>query len=304
MYTNTTGPNPAEPLKRFFREGSVLANLIIINVVVWLLVQIFSLIFFLYNQPDAALATTSIIRIFGVPAFLPALFNKPWTIVTYMFLHVDVWHILFNMLWLYWFGKIFQEYLGSRKLLVVYLLGGISGALVYILAFNVFPVFAPSLPISCALGASASVMAIVTAVSFKVPDFNISLLFIGRIRIIYLAIALFVFDFFMIPTGNAGGHIAHIGGALFGFLYSQFSSASFGNRAKWTRPGRDFFRKKPMQATPFESTSRPLSDEEFNLQKVKKQRRMDDILEKISKGGYDSLTRDEKEFLFKSSGKR
>ena len=304
MYPNATEPSLADNLKRFFREGSVLANLIIINVAVWILIQGFRIIFFLYNQPDAALATTSIIRIFGVPASLPSLLNKPWTVVTYMFLHIDIWHILFNMLWLYWFGKIFQEYLGSRKLLIVYLLGGISGAFVYILAFNIFPVFSYALPQSYALGASASVMAIVTAISFKVPKYSVYLLFFGRIRILYLAIALFVFDFFMIPTGNAGGHIAHIGGALFGVLDIQLTAKSFrtGNRERKRQSG--FFRKKTMQAGSYDPGSRPLRDEEYNLLKAEKQKRMDDILDKISKGGYDSLTKDEKDFLFRSSGKR
>ena len=304
MNPYSANPNPGDNLKRFFREGSVLANLIIVNVAVWLLVQVFRIIFFLYNQPDAALATTSIIRIFGVPASVPLLINKPWTIVTYMFLHIDLSHILFNMLPFFWFGKIFQEYLGSRKLLVVYFLGGISGALVYILAFNIFPVFAPSLPISYALGASASVMAIVTAISFKVPNYSVNLLFFGRIRILYLAIALFIFDFFMIPAGNAGGHIAHIGGALFGFLYIQLSGLA-GNLPpggfKWWR---GFFRKKTMKASINYTGTRAVSDEEYNLQKAEKQKRMDRILDKISKGGYDSLTRDEKDFLFRSSGKR
>ncbi|MCX6285705.1 MAG: rhomboid family intramembrane serine protease [Bacteroidetes bacterium] len=299
-----TEPSPGDNLKRFFREGSALANLIIINVVVWLLVQVFRIIFFLYNQPDAALATTSIIRIFGVPASLTSLINKPWTVLTYMFLHIDIWHVLFNMLWLYWFGKIFQEYLGGRKLMVVYFLGGISGALVYIFAFNIFPVFSPSLPISYALGASASVMAIVTAISFKVPNYSVYLLFFGRIRILYLAIALFIFDFFMIPTGNAGGHIAHIGGALFGFLYIQLVVRSNGSVSGAYKRKGWFFRKKTMKVTANDNTSRPISDEEYNVQKAQKQKRMDSILDKISKGGYDSLTRDEKDFLFRSSGKR
>lgn len=302
MYANQTGP--AENLKRFFREGSVLANLIIINVSVWVLVQVVRVIFFLYNQPDEDLATSAIIRIFGVPASIPSLFAKPWTMATYMFLHIDIWHILFNMLWLYWFGRIFQNYLGNKKLLAVYLLGGISGALVYVAAFNIFPVFSQALPLSYALGASASVMAIVSAISFKVPDYTVHLLFLGRVRIIYLALALFVFDFFMIPAGNAGGHIAHIGGAIFGFLYILFSSKTDLNNTAAGWFNFDFFKRKPRFKTGSFNTGRPVSDEEYNRNKADKQKRIDEILEKISKGGYDSLTRDEKEFLFRSSGKR
>lgn len=297
-------PSLGDNLKRFFREGSALANLIIINIAVWLLVQVFRIFFFLYNQPDSAIATSSIIRIFGVPAFIPSLMHKPWTVLTYMFLHIDIWHILFNMLWLYWFGKIFQEYLGNRKLLLVYVLGGISGALVYIFAFNIFPVFSATLPQSYALGASASVMAIVTAISFKVPNYSVYLLFFGRIRILYLAISLFIFDFFMIPTGNAGGHIAHIGGALFGFLYIQLTAKAISAGSGAYKRHGGFFHRKTRNDAGHDASHRPLSDEAYNLQKAEKQKRMDFILDKISKGGYDSLTRDEKEFLFKSSGKR
>jgi len=302
MYT--TQPNAADNLKRFFREGSALANLIIFNIAVWVLVQAFRIIFFLYNQPDAAIATTAIIRIFGVPASLPSLLNKPWTLITYMFLHIDVWHVLFNMLWLYWFGKIFVEFMGNKKLVLVYFLGGISGALVYILAFNFFPVFSAALPQSYALGASASVMAIVTAAAFKVPDYTVYLLFFGRIRIIYMAIALFVFDFFMIPTGNAGGHIAHIGGAMFGFLYIQLFANAGSRWFDWQHSGRSRFRGTTSWNETYENPRRPVSDEDYNVSKIQKQKKMDDILDKISKGGYDSLTKEEKEFLFKSSGKR
>lgn len=304
MNPYSSGPNPAENLKRFFREGSVLANLIIVNVAVWLLVQVFRVIFSFISVQEETLGTSAIIRFFGVPAYLPTLAGKPWTLLTYMFLHVEIWHVLFNMLWLYWFGKIFQEYLGSRKLLIVYFLGGLSGAIVYVLAFNIFPAFAYILPQSYALGASASVMAIVTAIAFKEPDFSVYLMFFGRIRILYLAIALFIFDFFMIPAGNAGGHIAHIGGALFGFLYIQFTTRTFRSSPGGNMKGKRSSARRASEYTSYDTDQRPLSDEEYNLQKKEKQKRMDEILEKISKGGYDSLTRDEKEFLFRSSGKR
>jgi len=304
MDNYSPGPGAAENLKRFFREGSVLANLIIVNVAVWLLVQVFRVIFSLISVQDETLGTSAIIRFFGVPAYLPTLAGKPWTVLTYMFLHVEIWHVLFNMMWLYWFGKIFQEYLGSRKLLIVYILGGLSGAVVFVLAFNIFPAFSYILPQSYALGASASVMAIVTAIAFKEPDFSVYLLFFGRIRILYLAIALFIFDFFMIPAGNAGGHIAHIGGALFGFLYIQITTRSFRLPSAWKKRPNKTSGWKVSENQAYESNQRPLNDEEYNLQKKEKQKRMDEILDKISKGGYDSLTRDEKDFLFRSSGKR
>ena len=131
-----------------------------------------------------------------------------------MFMHGSFTHILFNMLWLFWFGQIFLQYLNSRQLLSVYLMGGISGAILFVLFYNIFPVYSNSLVLATTIGASGSVMAIVTAISFYVPNYSINLLLIGRIKIIYIAVALFVMDFFKIDSSNSGGHIAHIGGAL------------------------------------------------------------------------------------------
>ena len=133
--------NLSDEIKRFFTGGSVLAILILINVGVWILTKAVYVIFFLYNQPDVLLADAWILHYFALPALPGELVSRPWTLVTYMFLHIDFWHILFNMLWLFWFGRIFMEYLTSRQLLFTYLAGGLAGGLLYILAFNIFPVF-------------------------------------------------------------------------------------------------------------------------------------------------------------------
>jgi len=193
-------------------------------------------------------------------------------------------------------------------LLFTYLAGGLAGGLLYILAFNIFPVFQNTHGQSLALGASASVMAIVTAISFFVPNYSIQLLFIGRIRILYLAILLFVFDFVAIPSGNAGGHIAHIGGAFFGYFFSlymrktryAYSTGAFSSLLK--NVGR-LFRPGPRVSSSHPNTGRPKTDEDYNVEKNLRQKRIDTILEKISRGGYDSLTKEEKDFLFRSSGK-
>ncbi|NQV01999.1 MAG: rhomboid family intramembrane serine protease [Bacteroidia bacterium] len=299
--------NPFSDARNFFRQKSVLSYLVIINIAVWILIQMFRVLAFLLDKPDSDSAFSVVIDYFAVPASLPLLLERPWTLFTYMFLHVGIWHILFNMLWLFWFGRIFPEYLTQKQLLWVYILGGLAGAFAYILAFNIFPVFEPMVVTSYALGASASVMAVVTAIAFYVPNYTIYLLFFGRIKIVYIAIALFILDFFTIPGGNAGGQIAHIGGALLGFLFiksirpSSISSYSpKGSFSSWL--SRMFIVRKK---TPDRNRSprRPVTDDEFNQQKAQQQKRIDMILDKISKGGYDSLTREEKEFLFKSSGK-
>jgi len=306
MYKQTQPP--FTEVRNFFRKKTALTYLIMINIGIWILIQILRVLSFLYNNPDSDSLFSAVIDYLAVPASLPVLLSRPWTLLTYMFLHVSIWHILFNMLWLYWFGRIFLEYLAEKQLVWVYILGGLAGACIFVLAFNIFPVFQPQLELSYALGASASVMAIVTAISFYVPNYTIYLLFFGRVRIVYLAVALFIFDFFMIPTGNAGGHIAHIGGALLGFIFIKTVRRS---AVSYYSPRRSFsswfhrmFSSRPK--TGYQSSqvnSRPVSDEEYNTQRAQQQKRIDSILEKISKGGYDSLTRDEKEFLFKSSGK-
>ena len=275
---------------------------------IWILTKVVYVIFFLYNHPDVTLVDNLILHYFALPANSGDLASHPWTLITYMFLHIDFWHILFNMLWLFWFGKIFMEYLNSSQLLFTYLAGGIAGGLLYILAYNIFPVFHTTLGASVALGASASVMAIVTAISFFVPNYSINLLFFGRIRILYLAILLFAFDFIAIPAGNAGGHIAHIGGAFFGYFFSlwlrknkvTYSTGFFKTIMKkvcrFFMPGLKISTSSPY-------SGRPKTDEEYNSEKNLYQKRVDSILEKISKGGYESLTREEKDFLFRSSGK-
>ena len=294
--------------RSFFRERSVLTYLVILNVVIWGILQALKVIFYLYNRESAPDDIHQVIDLLAVPAYLPNLAMQPWSIFTYMVLHDSIWHILFNVLWLYWFGKIFLQYLDQRQLLLVYILGGLAGAVVYILAYNIFPVFAVALPDSYALGASASVMAIVTAIAFHVPNYTLYLLLIGRVRIVYLAIALFVFDFFMIPSGNAGGHIAHIGGALFGFTWIRLIYPAL--RGKFREPWKKFtghgwsvFRNKKREEPRGPYGHRPMTDDEFNAKRAENQKKIDAILEKISRGGYESLTREEKELLFRSSKK-
>lgn len=307
MYGTT---NPLDELKSFFRKGSALSVLIAINLAVWVLAKGIAVVFFLYNRPGPDAADSFLLHLLALPASIPGLLHRPWSIVTYMFFHLDFWHILFNMLWLYWFGKIFLRYLGTRQLTSVYLLGGLAGGALYLIAFNIFPVFGLQREVSMALGASAAVMAVVTAIAFHAPYYSLQLIFIGRVKIIYLAIVLFVFDFFAIPGSNSGGHIAHIGGAVYGFIWAMTRtqtvgtpfSALFGNLASTFR-NRFAFRKKQRPDPRNHYQSRPKTDVEYNAEKAEKQRRIDAILDKISKGGYESLSKEEKEFLFSSTNK-
>lgn len=302
--------NPFQGIGAFFRSGSVLSILIIINVATWIAISFVRVPLFLTRVSDDSV-NEFILQYLALPADPATLILRPWTLLTYMFLHIEFFHILFNMLWLYWFGKIFVDYLSSRKLLITYILGGISGGLLYILFFNTFPVFEAQRGISFALGASAAVMAIVTTIAFYIPNYSFNFIFIGKVKIIVIFIFLFVIDFFMIRSDNSGGHIAHIGGALFGILYATWIRRGFNIRELGDSFGTRRFRNvrtfdqfgKRRKASRQERPARTMNDDEYNMMKAEKQKKVDEILEKIKQSGYDSLTKAEKEFLFKESEK-
>lgn len=287
-------------IKKSFREGSALIQLIYINTGIFLAINILYIFLFLFSVPGAS---AKVIPWFGVPAYLPNLATHPWTILTYMFTHQSFFHILFNLLWLYWFGKIFLEYFDQKQLLAVYILGGISGAVLYIITFNIFPAFDPVLHQSIAIGASASIMAIIVAISTYVPNYTLYLLFIGQVKIKYIALFAFISTALLDFSTNSGGKIAHIGGALLGYLFTlryrqgKDISRSFNRVADsiftWFQPKK----KKKMKVT----FKRPVTDMEYNRQKAEKQSEINRILDKISKGGYESLTKEEKETLFRAS---
>jgi len=290
-----------DDIKSTFRHGSNLTRLIYINIAVFILITISSVIGFLLTNPGIS---DKVVDIFSVPASLTSLLARPWTLLTYMFTHKDIWHILFNMLWLYSFGRIFLEYLDGRKLVAVYLLGGISGALVYILSFNIFPAFAGVLDESVAIGASASVMAVVIAISAYVPDYSVQLFLFGRIKIKYLALGIFVLTSVMDFSINSGGKLAHIGGALFGYFYT-INLRHGKDMGKGFNSILDFFATLFKPRKKLKVTHKKVATEyEYNKIKVEHQKMINSILDKISKGGYESLTKEEKETLFRESQKK
>jgi membrane associated rhomboid family serine protease len=297
-----------DDIKNPFHKGNNLIRLIYINIAVFLIISIFSIVGYLLNNPQIS---EKVLNILAVPASFKTLLVRPWTIITYMFTHKNTWHILLNMLWLYWFGRIFLEYLDQRKLVAVYLLGGISGAIVYVLSFNIFPAFEDVVPISVAIGASASVMAVVIAIAAYVPNYAVQFFLLGRIRIIYVALAIFVVTSILDFPSNSGGKLAHIGGALFGFLFT-LNIKKGRDIGKGINSIIDFFAtlfkpRRKMKVTykkPASNYDYPASDYDYNKTKVEHQAKINQILDKISKGGYDSLTKEEKDTLFKESQKK
>ena len=220
-----------------------------------------------------------------------------------MFLHEGFGHIFGNMIVLYFMGRLFLTYLDGKKLLSTYILGGLLGGLFFVLAFNIFPVFKQVVGGATALGASASVMAIMIAITVIKPNQEVYLYFLFRIKLKYISIALVVFDLISIPRGNPGGHIAHLGGALYGYLFAaqlikgKDISRGFGH---FMDAFVSIFKpRKKIKVT----YRKPVDDYSYNAQKAASQEEIDRILDKIAKSGYDSLTKKEKEVLFQAGKK-
>jgi len=295
----------AERLKSLAQMKPALTQLIIMNIAVWFalaLVQLAGFLIHTYDTPGDKVFLNNVIDWIGVPASFPNLMLKPWTLITYMFVHEDFWHLFFNMIWLFWFGKIFMEFMPGRKIYTIYFIGGISGALAFMIAYNIFPVFQDSIQNATTIGASASVLAITIATAVLVPSYTVNLLFIGPIKIKYIALFTVVLDVLMIRSGNAGGHFAHIGGAISGVLYVLFIRNKIAHWLGLTSLksiNLNPFKRKPLRKV--HSSGRPLSDEEYNRQKAMKQQKLDLILDKISRSGYTSLSAEEKDILFNSS---
>lgn len=296
-----------DEIKESFKKGTTLHKLIYLNLGLFLAVQIVRIVLFLSNAYELF---PGFLNYLAVPANLDILARRPWTLISYMFLHVDFIHILFNLLWLYWFGTVFIQELGLKKLLSTYLLGGLAGGILYVISYNLFPVFDSVRDQSIALGASASVMAVVVASATYQPERRMHLILIGPVKIVYIALVMFILTSMVDFSVNTGGKIAHIGGGLMGFLFAHYYrrgrdiSRGFDRMmdsvATWFKP------RERLKVTYKRSAEqkRPADDLEYNRQKAEEQKEIDRILEKISKAGYDSLSAREKEMLFKMSNKK
>ncbi|MBE9468348.1 MAG: rhomboid family intramembrane serine protease [Bacteroidetes bacterium] len=293
--------NIVDEIKHSFKHGNALTKLIYFNLGVFLIIKIVEMLSFLFNSPEI---NQILISWLALPADLSQLLSRPWTVFTYMFLHEGFMHILFNMLWLFWFGKIFLEYLDGKKLVGIYLLGGLSGAFLFILFYNVFPAYKLVVDQAILLGASASILAIVVAISFYVPNYTINLLFIGRVKLKYIAGASVLLSVLNVSSSNSGGNIAHLGGALYGYIFiSQYLKGKdiVKSYMEFFDGFIAFFKPRKKMKVTYKRTK---TDLDYNAEKSRKQEEINKILEKISKSGYDSLSKKEKEILFNMSNKK
>lgn len=285
----------------FKRTDNAHVQLVLINLIVFVAIWLIKIPFGLFGNTSVF---DWVINELSMPASFEEIVYKPWTILTYSFIHVDIWHILGNLLTLYWFGSIITEFLGSRRLVNLYVLGAIFGGITYIIAYNIFPIFASYYQRTILYGASASVAAIVVAAPTLLPNYTVYIRFIGPVKIIYIALILIVFSWIGTLGGNAGGNFAHLGGALIGFIY-----------IKQLKVGNDL--GKPLSAILdfFKNIGKPKSNVRITYRNEKNvgtfsktsapdQAEVDRILDKISVSGYNSLSKEEKEELFSASQKK
>lgn len=278
-----------------YKNGNMLNKLIYINLAVFVLVKLVDIVGMLFNI-DMVNPLVSALSVYSGSRLG---LTHPWGVATYMFLHQGFLHILFNLLWLFWFGRIFLEYFTDRQLLNVYLCGGLAGALAFILSYNVFPAFDATY--ASAMGASAAVYAIVLAIAVYVPNYTVYVMFLGQVNIKWIAALSVISDLALLDDGNAGGHIAHMGGAVFGVLYIVFLRKNV-DIASWAGKIIDaivtLFKPRPKMKVTYGRTE---TDYDYNKRKHDEQKKIDDILEKIAKSGYNGLSDEEKQVLFRNS---
>lgn len=296
-----------EDIRLKIRSGNPITRLIIINIAVFLVISLLRILLFLTgNSALLASIVSSVVDNISFPISIEELAFKPWTIITYMFTHIDIFHILWNLITLYWFGQILADYTSTKKIIPLYLMGGIAGALVTLLLVTLIPVFHPYIG-SPMVGASAGITAIIIAAAALVPNYRLNLLFIGPVKLLYVALFVVFIDILNVATyDNIGGNIAHLGGALMGYIFIvQYKQgrdlSSWINRFfNWLG---SLFKASPKSKLNV-AYKRAVSDEEYNYSKKITQEQIDGILDKISKSGYESLSKAEKEILFKASNKK
>ena len=259
-----------------------LQKLIVINIIFFIMPLLLNTFLWLFELKDI-----SIIDYFVVEADLMSLIFKPWSLITYGFLHGSFSHLFWNMIMLFYFGNILVNYFGDKRLLNVFFNGILFGGIIYIISYNLFPVFTGVS--SKMIGSSAGVMAILFYVTSYNPNHIIRFFFLN-IKLLYIAIFLLLMDIIQIPVENSGGHIAHLGGALIGFLmFRSFKGIDFVDIYT------NFITKKNNKKI---KRNKTFSGSNFDQKKI------DSILDKISESGYESLTKEEKNYLFKASNKK
>ena len=284
--------------RREFNKETTLNKLIYLNIGVFLLFSILSVFSFMFQ-----FSIIIFLKKFYLPANLSILIHQPWSFISYMFIHSGFFHLLFNMLWLHFGGKLFLQHLNPKQLLSTYILGGFFGGSLFIISYNYVPAFQQLSNGASAVGASASVFAIMIAIATYTPNYAVQIPFIGFTKLKYIAIFLVTMDILSIPKGNAGGHIAHLGGALFGYIYIKQMKKGRNISIDFSYLLKQLLNIFQTKREVNKEHKRSKSDYRFNCNKANKQKKIDKILEKIANSGYESLSKEEKATLFSASKK-
>lgn len=290
-----------------FKLQNIVGKFIYANVAVYIIVVLIGVFSVLFNVGDG----NAVIKYVELPSSLPLLLHRPWTLLTCMFLHEQFTHILWNMIALYVFGRIFIDFYSLRHFVGTYIMGGLFGGIAFVLSYNLFPYFAPYVGSSYLIGASASVLAIVVASAVRNPDYRINLLLIGSVKLSTFAIITVAISVLMLSGNNAGGNFAHLGGALAGWLVAYMLNKGVDVTSVVNKPidwiatlfKKETYRRKPKPKFKYSAGGSRNADYEYNARKKASEAEVDRILEKIKKGGYASLTDDEKKRLFDASSK-
>ena len=297
-----------QDIQSSFRNGNMVTRIIFLNVFIFVGINLVHVSLWLSNGLNPSASATHIDEWLQLSSQLSYLAYHPWTLITHMFFHLSVFHILSNMLWLYWFGYITGDLLGDHRVLPIYVYSGLLGAIFYLLYANLTPHTG-----GFAYGASGSVMGIALAAAMTAPDYRMNILLFGEVAIKYVVLVMLFLDIIALPDmNNVGGHIAHLGGASFGALFVILLrqgidlAAPFNNAQDWiknlfsrskkisTQKSKD----RPRPKVAFKNTEEPTPRK--NASEVS-QKMVDDILDKIKREGYNSLSVEEKETLFKAS---
>ncbi len=282
-------------IKGQFKYGNMITRIILVNIFVFLLILIVKA----FSPPQSG-TFNFFSNLIVLSSEGMEILKKPWTVVTHMFVHKGFWHLGWNMILLYWFGRITGDLAGDRRILPLYLLGGLAGAVAYLMYVQVTGVF------GSAHGASAAVTCIIVAAAFLAPDYNIRLLIIGNVKLKYIALVLIIMDLAMISeSDNTGGRIAHLGGALMGGGFVHFlrqgRDITAGLQQLFYSSSKRKSQKKPARMAVIQNKKWNKQAQAPDNREEDVQQKIDQILDKINASGYDSLTKEEKEFLYQAS---
>lgn len=299
-----------DDLRMQWRTGGMVVRLLLLNVAVFVALIAFQLVLSIAmgdRMTGMAALDRYVVQWLRSTSDLGALLLKPWTVFTYMFVHTGLGHIFWNMMLLWFGGRLFRDLLGDKRLLGNYLLGGLSGFALFALSQNLLPGFHGGLHAGIQ-GASAAVLSVFVGIAAYRPDMVVHLILIGPVKLMYVAAVFVLLDLVGIGSGDGVAHEAHIGGALYGLLSSlqlkQGRDWSLGFVELLERLWPFRARKARMRVEKSFTRSTPQSDARYNADKREKQARVDNILDKISRSGYDSLSKEEKDYLFKASDGR